>query len=133
MNRQEFTLANSILETEMREAGEIWVNDWWLRSAQAQNALYMQGRKKNEDGTIEIVDESKVVTQCDGYKTPSNHQGGRAVDKYFVINGDIIYNWPAHPDLIEKYKKWHERAEELGMKKMLIFKNGTIDAPHFEG
>ena len=131
MTRQEFTLINSVLETEMREAGELWVNDWWMRSAEAQNALYRIGREQHPDGTWRIT--GSIVTNCDGYDKHSNHQAGCAVDKYFVKNGVIVYDCTKHPDIIEKYNKWHNRAVELGLKPMIIFKDGSCDYPHFEG
>lgn len=41
-----------------------------LRSAEYQNSLYQQGRTK----------PGSIVTYKDGYKNPSNHQTGLAVD-----------------------------------------------------
>jgi len=131
MQRQDFTIINSQLETEMREAGEIWVNDWWLRSAQAQNALFMIGRKKNDDGTFSIVGD--IVTNCDGYVKHSKHQSGCAVDKYFVKNGTIVFNWDKDDEIVAKYQRWHARATELGMKPIVTLSDGSQDMPHFEG
>lgn len=41
-----------------------------LRDAEYQNSLYQQGRTK----------PGSIVTNCDGYKNKSNHQGGYAWD-----------------------------------------------------
>lgn len=59
------------------------------RTAEEQHELWQRGR--DEQG--EIVDESKVVTYCDGYEKPSNHQDrdgngrGEAIDIAAFIGG----------------------------------------------
>ena len=133
MTRDEFTHANSVLETEMREAGERWVNDYWLRSAQTQFDLYKQGRKQDEKGNWVVVNQNEVVTNCDGYIKHSSHQPGCAVDKYWVKNGVIVYDCSKDAELIAKYHMWHDRAVQLGMKPIVQLSEGQLDYPHFEG
>jgi peptidoglycan L-alanyl-D-glutamate endopeptidase CwlK len=55
-----------------------------LRSAKYQNELYQQGRTK----------PGAIVTQRDGYKHPSNHQSGLAVDVVPFHKGQPDWNAP---------------------------------------
>lgn len=48
-----------------------------LRTLEEQQRLYAQGRTM----------PGPVVTNCDGVRKPSNHQGGRAVDCAFMVDG----------------------------------------------
>ena len=48
-----------------------------LRDAEYQNSLYQQGRTK----------PGSIVTNCDGYKNKSNHQGGYAWDICLNVKG----------------------------------------------
>lgn len=60
-----------------------------FRSVQRQKDLYRQGRRGNV-----IVDRKKVVTYCDGVKSPSRHQSGLAAD-IIVRNPDGRPSWEA--------------------------------------
>lgn len=63
-----------------------------LRTAEEQHDLWLKGR----DSSGNIVDQSLVVTNCDGYNKLSNHQSGRAFDLTFADdNGNPI--WPDDP------------------------------------
>lgn len=121
MNRRTFTKNIAKLLTEMEEAGDMPIIDYCLRSKEEQRRLFDKG-----------------VSGCDGTIKKSAHQSGKAMDIYLVrkkSDGGIYvdYAW----DDEEKKLKWHRRWEELGGKKMIIFKNrnGKIieDRPHFEG
>lgn len=74
-----------------------------VRTAPQQNSLYQQGRTK----------KGAIVTRCDGYKYPSNHQEkidgyGYAVDicvlKY-LQNGNIDWNFKWYKELYQIAKK----------------------------
>ncbi|MDK4481767.1 M15 family metallopeptidase [Fusobacterium necrophorum] len=74
-----------------------------VRTAPQQNSLYQQGRTK----------KGVIVTRCDGYKYPSNHQEkidgyGYAVDicalKY-LQNGNIDWNFKWYKELYQIAKK----------------------------
>lgn len=121
MNRREFTKSIVILLTEMIQAGDMPVIDYVLRSAIGQKEMFDNG-----------------VSGCDGYIKRSKHQLGKAMDIYLVkLNSKgtpyVDYNWTDD----EKTYKWHRRWEQLGGKKMIVFKNrlGKLieDRPHFEG
>ena len=43
------------------------------RTQQEQLKLYEAGRQKNLNGTYSIIDQSKVVTYCDGFSRMSTH------------------------------------------------------------
>lgn len=58
-----------------------------LRSAEYQHSLYLKGRPDN----------GPIVTQNDGYQTPSNHQSGLAADLGIRTQDQyaMLWNWPA--------------------------------------
>ncbi|KYM56245.1 endolysin [Fusobacterium necrophorum subsp. funduliforme] len=74
-----------------------------VRTAAQQNALYQQGRTR----------KGAVVTRCDGYKYPSNHQ--EKIDGYgyaadvcilkYTSKGDIDWNFKYYKELYEVAKK----------------------------
>src|SRR5271157_2424031 len=109
-----------------------------LRTEAEQIALYAQGRDpiltvnqlRSTAGLdpIEPADNTYTVTNCDGVKIKSNHQGGRALD---VVPIDSKGNpvWPAAED-----SRWTQISE--------VFKSNGFswggdwpsfpDRPHYE-
>lgn len=98
-----------------------------LRTAEAQAALYAQGRTK----------PGKIVTNCDGIKTKSNHQAkadgfGHAVDLAFIDDPRTPVNETWDEQL------WHQAgpaygacAKALGLVWGGDWKSIT-DRPHVE-
>lgn len=82
-----------------------------LRTAEYQNSLYQQGRTKS----------GNIVTNCDGYKSKSNHQGGLAWD--VACRGSNLYD-------ASILRKCGAVAKQLG----ITWGGGwTIgDTPHFQ-
>jgi peptidoglycan LD-endopeptidase CwlK len=78
-----------------------------LRTEAVQMALFAQGRDalpavnllRSQAGMppIGAVDNSYTVTNCDGVKYKSNHQGGRALD-VVPLNAAGNPVWPDHMD-----------------------------------
>ena len=88
-----------------------------LRDAQYQNSLYQQGRTTGVKG--------KTVTNCDGYKKQSNHQGGLAWDSVPIDDkGNILWKDNA------KFKQMADIAIKLGIRAGYYWK--MVDPPHFE-
>lgn len=87
-----------------------------LRDAEYQGTLFAQGR------TI----PGKIVTNCDGIKSKSNHQSGLAWDCVPLDSkGNIIWS----NDAI--YKKMADIAGSIGIRAGYYFRSFK-DSPHFE-
>ena len=56
----------------------------FIRTAQQQAKRYTKGRRG--------IPGEKIITQCDGYKKKSKHQGKLAGDLAIIINGRITWN-----------------------------------------
>lgn len=88
------------------------------RTTSEQQALYAQGRTK----------PGRIVTNADGIKKKSNHQGGRAVDCTFVD----AHGKPHWPDAAP-WKEYGTAAKSLGLKWGGDFKSMKGgDRPHVE-
>ena len=82
-----------------------------LRTAEYQATLYAQGR----------TTKGNIVTNCDGYKKKSNHQGGMAFDFYQNIKGE---EWSK-----SFYDKACKIGKELGLDMGHYWTNFS-DSPH---
>lgn len=99
------------------------------RTAEEQHTLWLKGR----DASGNVIDQSQVVTNCDGYKKLSNHQGGNAFDLTFADANGNPY-WPTDP------VRWFglgQIAESCGLswggRFKPLDKNGLgWDPDHFE-
>ena len=121
MTRIEFTLSIVALIHNMILLGEHPIGDFWKRSDEEQYRLWQIGRDENGN---KIGD---TVTECDGIKNVSTHQGGKALDILFIENKVI-----SNPNMGWDY--WHKRWVGLGGKSELLDKNGKPwDRGHFEG
>lgn len=87
-----------------------------LRDAEYQKSLYDQGRSK----------KGKIVTNCDGVKSKSVHQSGRAVDIVPVDDKKVIL-WNRN----DLFKIIADEAIKLGFKAGFYFKS-LKDSPHLE-
>lgn len=99
-----------------------------LRTVAQQQALYAKGRTK----------PGGVVTNADGVKLKSNHQGGKAVDLYPYINGSVDFN-DVHGHLTTIAAHIKSVAKSLGISirwggdfKATKTKAKGWDKPHFE-
>lgn len=116
-------------KTRLDQANIPFVVVFTLRTAEEQHALWLKGR----DASGKVVDQSKVVTNCDGYKKLSNHQSGNAFDLTFANEQGKPY-WPADP------VRWFglgQIAESCGLgwggRFQPLDKNGLgWDPDHFE-
>src|SRR5208283_1933862 len=78
-----------------------------LRTVDEQGALYAQGRQSLDRVNalrkmaklfpIVAVENTYTVTNCDGVKNKSNHQGGRALD-IVPLNAQGSPEWPVPKD-----------------------------------
>lgn len=87
-----------------------------LRSAAYQHSLWEQGRTK----------AGAIVTRCDGFATPSNHQSGLAVD--------IVPFKKGQPDWDAAKVHW-EYLGHLARERKLHWGgdwDGFVDLPHVE-
>jgi len=109
-----------------------------LRTEADQVALYHQGRctldlvnlSRHVAGLAPIasVENTYTVTNCDGVNTPSNHQGGRALDVVPTENGKPV--WPVPLD-----QRWLEVSNVMkahGFKWGGDWAGGFKDYPHYE-
>lgn len=74
----------------------------FYRSAEEQAKRYAQGR----------TEPGKIVTQRDGYKTPSAHQSSLAID-FAIMNverNDFIWEYT------DQYRQMGELGEKLGLE-----------------
>ena len=125
--RSEFTAALVKLLSEMVAIGERPVIDYVLRSPEEQFRLYAKGRVKVGDVWVEN-NKFQIVTQLDGFNKKSNHNRALAADIYFSDkNGNVIFNWSRG-----KSEYWHKRWQDLGGQPIIMFADGSIDAPHFD-
>jgi peptidoglycan L-alanyl-D-glutamate endopeptidase CwlK len=90
-----------------------------LRSAEEQNLLYKQGR----------TSPGKIVTNCDGVATKSNHQMksdgyGHAVDCAAQGAEPFAETFP--------WKAYGECAKALGLRWGGDWKGSLVDRPHVE-
>jgi hypothetical protein len=115
MNRVDFTINIVGVLHEMILLGEHPIIDYVLRSAEEQNRLYRIGRG---DKGPEL---EKIITNRDGYKIPSAHQSGKAMDIYFIEDGQMV-------DPKKGWTYWHSEWEKMGGKPMINWDKG-----HFEG
>lgn len=103
MNRLQFTKNIVGLLGEMIAASEPVIGDFWKRTTEEQKRMFDAG-----------------LSKCDGVKKVSAHQTAKAMDLYFIVDGQID-NTP------DRYIKWHKRWEEIGGKPMIEW-----DKCHFE-
>ena len=107
-----------------------------LRTTDEQVAYYAQGRapltivnllrQKAGMGPTTEGDNAKTITNCDGVNTPSNHQGGWAVDVVPAgMNGTPIWPHPADP----RWEKLGQASEAAGLEWGGRWV-GFIDQPH---
>ena len=99
------------------------------RASEEQWSLYMEGRIPSPSG-YQIIDKSKVITNCDGIEFESNHQSGNAIDFFAWVDGKTNYE-PSNLALIATC--FFAAAEELDLK---IRWGGNFfnmsDGPHIE-
>jgi len=105
MIRIEFTKNICSLISEMIAEGERPILDYVKRSDEEQRHLYLEGK-----------------SQCDGIKTISQHQRGRAADIYFLSEDHSHLVTPQ-----KGYAYWHKRWEEKGGQPEISWDRG-----HFE-
>jgi hypothetical protein len=104
MNRVEFTHQIVNLLAAMMLDGEHPIIDYVKRSPEEQNRLFKAGASK-----------------CDGINTISNHQLGKAMDIYFMEDGEVV-------DSKKGWEYWHKYWEGKGGKPIIEWDKG-----HFEG
>ena len=95
------------------------------RTAEQQHILYLQGRGGRP---------GRIVTNADGYKKLSNHQGGRAVDCTFLDDKGKAY-YPSRSTTAgeAKWQAYGAEAKKLGLRWGGDFKSlKGGDAPHVE-
>lgn len=119
------------VQAHMASIGHAMVPVQGLRTAEYQHGLWLQGR--HADGSI--ADPKKVVTHCDGYHTPSNHQArpdgyGHALDCAFVVA-------VGHPgsEMFDAHQPWATYgsvAKSEGLKWGGDFPPDRIDLDHIE-
>ena len=103
MNRVRFTDRITRLIRDMIEQGESPIIDYVKRSDEEQMRLFL-----------------KKLSKCDGIKNPSAHQSGRAMDIYFIRDGEL-------KDPEKGWEYWHKVWESLGGQPMISWDKG-----HFE-
>ena len=89
----------------MIDAGENPIIDYCLRSKEEQQRLFAAGKSK-----------------CDGIKTPSAHQSGKAMDIYFIEGVAIT-------DGIKGHDYWHTVWKGMGGKEIIAWDRGHYEAP----
>ena len=96
-----------ILEKAMREeeGDPIKVCGKAVRTAEEQNALYMQSRKKPPTGPW--------ATNADGYRKKSDHQAKKDGFGYAI---DVCFQGPKPFDLTHKWEAFGRRAKALGLE-----------------
>ena len=119
MNRTLFTINIANFLLRLVAEGEHPVGESWWREDVEQHALWQLGR----DSEGVVVDKSKVVTECDGYKSLSNHQSGRAVDIQFLNDEGTEVTDPK-----KGWTYWHNVWERDFQGKPII----PWDEDHFE-
>jgi hypothetical protein len=109
MKRLEFSKKLFILMSYMVDDDVDFVLDYVLRSQEEQKRLFDKG-----------------LSKCDGFKILSAHQKGTAVDIYFVINGQIDFDFSSQ-EAKDLSKRYHDIWESMGGKPVILWDN-----PHFE-
>lgn len=104
MTRVEFTKAIINLIAGMFLEEEFPIIDYVKRSDEEQMRMFIKG-----------------LSKCDGIRNISQHQRGKAMDIYFIENGEMI-------DPKKGWEYWHRRWEEKGGQPMISWDKG-----HFEG
>lgn len=103
--------------------------DFTHREPEFQFELYKKGRKKLDSGYWEVVDQSKVVTNCDGFKKLSNH------NHYPSKAFDVCIQTPAKDFTWDtKLPQWHYLGD-LALRYDLTWGGNwtkLVDMPHFE-
>lgn len=108
-----------------------------LRSVDEQAALYAQGRQaldrvnalREKAGMYPctLSENNYTVTNCDGVKVKSNHQGGRALD-IVPLNDQGSPTWPPGGD-----PRWQKIADIMKGQGFQWGGDWTNkDMPHFE-
>jgi hypothetical protein len=105
--RAEFTLKISQLVLQMAKDGHIPVYDYLMRHRIEQMFFFELGRSK-----------------CDGIVKLSDHQLGCACDIYFVINGQICFDYDKSPLAKELAKKYHDEWVKMGGQPMIEWDKG---------
>lgn len=83
-----------------------------FRTAEEQFELYKKGREF-VCGSWEVADQSKVVTNCDGYDKLSVHQSALAIDFYCYIDGKANYK---NSNIALVVTCFYEAAADMGVK-----------------
>ena len=101
-----------------------------LRTAEEQFELYKLGRHKDVYDNWHVIDEDKVVTNCDGYIKLSIHQSKLAIDFYCYVDGKANYDLG---NIALVAMCFMEAAADLGLKvnSGLNFKS-ISDGGHLE-
>src|SRR3712207_8950492 len=79
-----------------------------MRTAGQQNHLYQQGRTRR----------GVIVTRCDGYKYPSNHQ--EKIDGYGYAADVCILKYTTKGDIDWNFKRSEEHTSELQSRQYLV-------------
>lgn len=103
MTRVEFTRLICNLIEEMIYEGENPIIDYVLRSTEEQKRLFDKG-----------------LSKCDGVEKRSAHQSAKAMDIYFIEDGEMV-------DPKMGWEFWHKAWEKRGGKPMISWDRG-----HFE-
>ena len=106
MNRVDFTRKISWLLVQMGMEGERPIEDYCKRSDDEQKRLFDAGKSK-----------------CDGKNKISQHQRGRALDIYFVLDDGKNIGPPK-----KGHAYWHRQWERMGGKPAIEW-----DQAHYEG
>jgi hypothetical protein len=122
--RADFTKAKNQLIQKMIADGNWPIEDYLLRSTEEQQRLFALGRKQLDDGTWVIVNPKEVVTKADGKTNISGHQLALAEDIYFLIDGEIDFDFSKSADLAKQY---HDEWVKLGGKPVISW-----DLSHYE-
>lgn len=109
MNRIDFSRRLTVLLNEMMSDGIQYILDYLLRSEQEQKRLFDAG-----------------LSKCDGKNKVSRHQTGKAIDIYFVINGNIDFDFKTEQAQVYT-KKYHDFWAKLGGNPMIDW-----DKCHYE-
>lgn len=87
-----------------------------MRTPTEQYNLFMKGRERQPDGTIKIVDRSKVVTYLDGMSKKSNHN----------LNPSMAVDATPYPiDFTDTKRQIYFAGKVMGIAQML-YNTGAI-------
>jgi len=116
MKRKEFSTKFIEFMYEVIHQGYVPILDWGFRNTLVQKSLFKEG-----------------VTKCDGIVKISAHQKGVAEDVYFMLGGEIVFDWDNpkgkhYTEINNVYDKLHKIWEsKYGGQKMISWDKG-----HFE-